>query len=272
MSGDDIAAEVSIQAELDHEGSTSTEASKCTAYTARVKVINPNNAGGNIVQSWSLNKTYVSVDDLKCELGKAFAQYVSNFDFEIGYIMPGHGMNGKLHGLADDEDLSSMYEVFEARKNFMLWIKCRVKSKKRPASSVSTSAGDGAIGGPNPKRSGSVYDSTLRKMHEVDVIMAKLEEKHKKSYSKEQIRCWANMIQIKQHESYEIPPNKPFFTTRAKGVTTPATSISPGKKINLRSEYIQQLDKWHDLKVRGIITEDQYKEFTETILSDMKNF
>ena len=87
-------------------------------------------------KSWSLNKTYVSVDDLKCKLGKAFAQYVSNFDFEIGYIMPGHGMNGKLHGLADDEDLSSMYEVFEARKNFILWIKCRVKSKKRPASSV----------------------------------------------------------------------------------------------------------------------------------------
>ena len=80
------------------------------------------------------------------------------------------------------------------------------------------------------------------------------------------------MIQIKQHESYEIPPNKPFFTTRAKGVTTLATSISPGKKINLRSECIQQLDKWHDLKVRGIITEDQYKEFKETILSDMKNF
>ena len=63
MSGDGIAAEVSIQAELDHEGSTSTEASKCTAYMARVKVINPNNADGNIVQSWCLNKSYVSVDD-----------------------------------------------------------------------------------------------------------------------------------------------------------------------------------------------------------------
>ena len=39
---------------------------------------------------------YVSVDDLKCELGKAFAQYVSNFDFEIGYIMPGHGILASL--------------------------------------------------------------------------------------------------------------------------------------------------------------------------------
>ena len=78
------------------------------------------------------------------------------------------------------------------------------------------------------------------------------------------------MIQIKQHESYEIPPNKPFFKTKARGITPSTTYISPGKKINLCSELIQQLDKWHDLKVRGIITEEQYKDFKETILSDMK--
>lgn len=257
-----------MQTELDK---ASTSASKCKAYKARVKIINPNNAGGSVVQTWSIDKTYISVDNLKYQLGNAFAQYVSGLDFEIGYIVPGHGMKEKLHDLVDDDDLSSMYEIFKARKNFMLWIKCQVKSKKRP---VSTSAGSGAIGGPNPKRSGSVYDSSLRKMHEVDIIMAELEEKHKMGYSKEQIRCWANMIQIKQHESYEIPPNKPFFTTRDKGITTPgpSTCISPGKKINLRSECIQQLDKWHDLKVRGVITEDQYKEFQETILSDIKNF
>ena len=64
------------------------------------------------------------MDDLKCELGKAFAQYVSEFDFEIGYRMLGCGMNGKLHvhvhGLVDDkdEDLSSMYEAIKARMEF----------------------------------------------------------------------------------------------------------------------------------------------------------
>jgi hypothetical protein len=68
-----------------------------------------------------------------------------------------------------------------------LWIKCQVKSKKRP---VTATAGGGATGGPKPKRFGSVYDSSLQKMHKVDVIMAKLEEKHKNRYSKEQIRCW----------------------------------------------------------------------------------
>lgn len=171
-------------------------------------------------------------------------------------------MKGKLHPISSDSDLSSMYEVFNVRKNFMLWVKCQVKRKKRPADL--TSADGGANSGPNPKRSGSVYDSTLQKMHEADIIAAELVEKHKEKYSKEQIRCWANMIQIKQHESYKIPPNKPFFKTKARGITPSITCISPGKKINLRSELIQQLDKWHDLKVRGIITEEQYKDFEET--------
>jgi len=110
-----------------------------------------------------------------------------------------------------------MYEVFNLRKNVMLWVKCQVKRKKRPASSDLTSADGGANSGPNPKCSGSVYDSTLQKMHEVHVIMAEL-EKRKEKYSKEQIRCWENMIQIKQHESYEIPPNKPCFKTKARGL------------------------------------------------------
>ena len=120
--------------------------------TARVKVINPNNASDSNVQSWCIDKTCFS-GRLKCELGKAFAQYVSACDFEIGYIIPGHGMKGKLHDVVEDEDLS-MYEVFKTRKNFMLWVKCQVKPKKRPTSSDSTSAGGGASSDPNPKRPG----------------------------------------------------------------------------------------------------------------------
>lgn len=42
------------------------------------------------------------------------------------------------------------------------------------------------------------------------------------------------------------------------------------EKVSLRSECIQQLDKWHDLMVRGIISIGQYKEFKDMILTDMK--
>ena len=77
LSEDDIASEVSGQTEPDKVRSKS-KASKChTAYTAKVKIISPNNAGGSILQNLNIDKTYISVDDLKRDIGKAFAQYVS---------------------------------------------------------------------------------------------------------------------------------------------------------------------------------------------------
>ena len=49
-----------------------------------------------------------------------------------------------------------------------------------------------------------------------------------------------------------------------------SAGISPGKKVNLRFECINQLDKWHDLKVRGVISDEQYQEMKDTILNDIK--
>ena len=43
------------------------------------------------------------------------------------------------------------------------------------------------------------------------MIMNKLKEKHEDKYTIEQIRVWGNMIQKKNTESYEDPPDKPFF-------------------------------------------------------------
>ena len=40
--------------------------------TAKVKIINPKNYGGSIVENWSASDTFVSVDNLKCENGKGF--------------------------------------------------------------------------------------------------------------------------------------------------------------------------------------------------------
>lgn len=48
--------------------------------------------------------------------------------------------------------------------------------------------------------------------------------------------------------------------------------ISPGKQIGLRTELINQLDRWHQLLEKGAITQDQYQELQEKILSDVKKF
>ena len=80
------------------------------------------------------------------------------------------------------------------------------------------------------------------------------------------------MLQMKKHDSYEEPPKKPFFKTTKAGPTKPQGVMSPGKRIQYRSQCIDQLDKWHDLKERGIITESQYSEMQDAILSDIKKF
>ena len=78
-----------------------------------------------------------------------------------------------------------------------------------------------------------------------------------------------NNIHTHKHESLDVPPNKPFFGKKKSG---DSIGISPGKRINLRSECINKLDKWHQLKERGVISDDQYDEFQKNILLDMKRF
>jgi len=118
------------------------------------------------------------------------------------------------------------------------------------------------------------YSSHLQRKTEVEDIVNDLQKKHACKFSPEQFRAWAHMIQLKKHESYDVPPSKPFFG-RGKGKhlkDTPSVGISPGKRINLRTECINQLDKWHDLMEKKVISEEQYEELRESILSDIKQF
>ena len=83
----------------------------------------------------------------------------------------------------------------------------------------------------------------------------------------------ANLIQLQKHDSYDSPPKKRFFGEKS-GSTVPTQSVgagvSPSKRITMRSECMSQLDKWHGLKERGIISEEQYKEVQDKIMSDIQ--
>ena len=101
-------------------------------------------------------------------------------------------------------------------------------------------------------------------MSEVEVILEDLKEKHKTKYSAKQLHAWAHMIHMKKHDSYEYPPDKPFFGKFCKH-----SSLCSGKRINMRSECIEQLEKWHQLIECVAISDNQYKDLKETI---RKNF
>ena len=105
-------------------------------------------------------------------------------------------------------------------------------------------------------------------MSDVDDIVTKLKAKHGEKYTPVQLNCWAHMIHTHKHESLDNPPNKSFFGKRnPSGAGT--SSVSPGKRISLRSECINQLDKWHQLKERGVISHEEYEELQKTILVDI---
>ena len=112
-------------------------------------------------------------------------------------------------------------------------------------------------------------------MAEVDCIVDELDKKPSGKFSPEQIRPWAHiMIPLKKHTSYDEPPDKPFFRhSKSKtGSAVEPQGIPPAKRITLRSECIDQLEKWHKLMERGAITLDQHQELQATIMSDIKKF
>ena len=82
-----------------------------------------------------------------------------------------------------------------------------------------------------------------------------------------------------KHVSTEVPPALPYFgkaPSSKEAGTQPAqlsspqpVALSPGKRITLRSEFIDQLGKWYSLSEKGVITQSKYEQLQETILGDM---
>ena len=111
--------------------------------------------------------------------------------------------------------------------------------------------------------------------------MKKQQEKHEKDYSVEKYNCWAHMIHVGKHTSYDMPPDLPYFRGTKKPRTqesdsssssqpSPPTVITfPSKRVNLRGECIDQLDKWHSLLEKGAISQSQYDEMQKAIMKDI---
>ena len=95
------------------------------------------------------------------------------------------------------------------------------------------------------------YDNHTEKMIEVESIEEELENKHNGTYSREQLRAWAHLIQMGKHDSLDLAPNKSFWRTPSgnKGSPLPQSdstvAVSPGKKIQLQGQLVDQLLKWH---------------------------
>ena len=170
-----------------------------------------------------------------------------------------------------------MYSVDEGKPEILLW--CYETVEATPQSAKSS-----ALSGPPTKVARTTNHSKHQdRLDEVDFIYEDLQKKHDKSvYSSEQLRAWAHLIHLKKHASYDDPPKKPFFKTTKEKLKSPSepagikvestASISPGKRLGLRSQCIDQLSQWHSLLEKGAITKQQYESMQTSIMDDMKKF
>ena len=130
--------------------------------------------------------------------------------FELGYYEPGHGTKGKKRWLTCDEDMEDMKESYKKKKTeVLLW--CYDPSiprvgRKRCREGRSNEHDPDQ---PTPKsKSRSRFESAYeKKMGKVEEIYEKLREKHGKKFKPEQLRAWANMMQLDKHSSLDEPPS-----------------------------------------------------------------
>lgn len=189
----------------------------------------------------------------------------------MGYIDPGHGLKGKQKQLSTQDDLADMYDCVSTTNEIVLL--CFVeKTKKAPTSKKST---DG-------KDTTGTKKNIAAKITEVEEMVKKLKDKHGSKYSIEQLNAWAHLIHVEKHDSCDHPPDLPYF--RHSGVkkrkvdeepdpepkSLPVPSIATAtERVSLRSECIDQLDKWHALLTKGAISQSHYAEIQALIMKDI---
>ena len=159
-----------------------------------------------------------------------------------------------------------MYKETFSKNEIYFWAhkSVAIPLGKRPSAEVT-----GTTSTKRRKNSGSEY--VEEKMSEVEECVKKLKDKHGSDFTPEQYRTWAHLINMEKHASYETPPDKPFFRRSSKGKQLLSSSnSSPGKKISLRSQCIDQLSKWHHLLESGIISQSEYDELQKKIMADIK--
>ena len=248
--------------------------------TYSIKLISPLNPNGDKPQKWTNTTRFSDVARLRSEIKSDFGDYFDGENFEIVYIEPGHGARGRQVPIVYTEDLTHMYSRCNRTRQIVLWAKpsslrkkgasSGSRARKRPDSGDQQEFGGPAKksrcdgnslqpahdpGSGNSSNTRSKYSAEHNKVFELQEIVDELEKLHTNKYTTEQLRAWGHMMMMKKHDSYDHPPDKPFFKQRKEEQAASGTR-SPGKRIHYRSECMDQLDKWHSLLQRGVITQE----------------
>ena len=242
-----------------------------------VKIMNPDRKSDYVFRKFQSMGRFVSVKDLKSKVLDKLSSSINlqpgeEDNLEVGFIAAGHGLKGKQCWIVDADDIELMYKEY-GKKEICLWCIPRTTGRK--------SGGKKRTRSPSPSSVSqkAKYQSHGKMIEEVDDILKKLEEKHAGKYDDTRLRAWAHMVHLGTHKSLDDPPDKPFFKTGKKAPNSPrattstritvTTGNSLSKRLNYRSQCIDQLQSWHELLERGAIDQNQYDDLAQTILKDM---
>ena len=306
MQHDFIFLQSPISVEDEDEEDCGTQAVKCSL---RIMIINPSKKRDYTMVKAD-KSVAETIDEMKKLILSSFPSDVPQplvDKLEFGYVEPGHGLKGKKEWIVDDDDMQEFWEKYRGKKEVTLWCYSQRPSHCKEAKRRSKRSRSKSPVAKSSKPGSSRYDAHIAKMAKVDEIFQKLNDTHGNKYSAEQKRAWAHLIELGKHESVIQPPKKRFFqpstpeissapsdspscstssTSKSSActntqsaaalsaaITTSSTTLvaSPGRRVSIRSECIDQLQKWHSLLDCGAITKEQYDELQGTILSDIKN-
>ena len=244
----------------------STLPSSVASLNYTLKMINPLRMSEyKNVDLQTKGKRYDSLDALRDYISANLpnGMEVPN-EAEMGYIEPGHGGKGRKIWLHDDSELEHMYDIFKDKKRILLWCYTSCPEARKKKDDTQT------------KADSSNYSAQVKKQDEVSEIYSKLKEKHEGKFKPEQLNTWAHMLHLKTHDSFDVPPNKPFFNRKRSNSNVNDQPVVPKKpdtdeqKISIRSQLIDQLKKSQELIDCGAIDREMFDELQRTIISDIK--
>lgn len=241
------------------------------AFEYSVKIVNRKKKSDFVVKKLKTKEKLSNLNQLKKRVEEECTDCVQAPIQHIGYIEPGHGLRGKQRWLTSNSDLDELYCQLQGKKEVLLWTFAPETTEHTSGKKRARSEGSGSDDNSKPKKK-TRYEGHVDKMAEVDEIYEQLLSKHQDDYSNEQLRSWAHLIQMKKHSSLETAPDKPFWRNSKKSTKSSSVAVSPGKRINLRGQCVDQLQKWHSLLESGAISENQYEDFKSTILEDINKF
>ena len=96
------------------------------------------------------------------------------------------------------------------------------------------------------------------------MIMGKIEKNSKKDFSDSIADCAVAIVKALAPNQALLQPLQPST------VQVLPDGISPGKKVNLRSQYLSQLKTLQSLRDDGVLTQDEFQQQKSDILDNLK--